>query len=64
MHRRHRLFRLSLATLLVLLLMKVSSSFKLEGDPFGHYQKDPFSEDYGLIITDEEYPLEQAATAE
>ena len=39
--------------------MKVSSSFKLERDPFGHYQRVPNSEDYNLIITGEDDLYEQ-----
>ena len=41
------------------MLMKVSSSFKLERDPFGHYQRVPNSEDYNLIITGEDDLYEQ-----
>ena len=50
---------LALTLVLVHLLMKVSSSFKLERDPFGHYQRVPNSEDYNLIITGEDDLYEQ-----
>ena len=50
---------LALTIVLVHLLMKVSSSFKLERDPFGHYQRVPNSEDYNLIITGEDDLYEQ-----
>ena len=53
--RGDQLIQLTLVTVFVHLLMKVSSSFKLERDPFGHYQKDPSEEDYNLIIINVNY---------
>jgi len=52
-HQRKWFILLTVISMLLHLLMKVSSSFKLEDDPSGRYQRDPLREDFNIFITEE-----------